>query len=153
MSAALEGAIEGIPSIGFSLCNDSVNADFTAARKFAGIIAATALKNSIPKGVCLNVNVPYLEEHWIKGITVCRQANAYWREHYEERNDKEGKTYFWLTGKFENLDKGKDTDEWALKHNFVSIVPVHADVTAHASLNSFKKWKFPDLQKGIRLRV
>jgi 5'-nucleotidase len=92
----------------------------------------------LPKGTCLNVNIPKTEN--IFGIKVCRQANANWEEEFDERVDPMGKKYYWLTGKFINYDGGEDTDEWALAHQFVSVVPVQYDVTAHhamPTLNTF----------------
>ncbi|HSH65960.1 MAG TPA: 5'/3'-nucleotidase SurE, partial [Bacteroidia bacterium] len=142
MSAAVEGAIEGIPSIGFSLCDDSIDADFTASKKIAEIVALNVLKNGLPKDVCLNVNIPKSKYEELKGIRVCRQAKANWVEELDERKDPGGKTYFWLTGKFENYDAGKeDTDVWALENNYVSLVPVQFDMTAHSAIKELNTWK------------
>lgn len=142
MSAAVEGAIESVPSVGFSLLNESIDADFSAAKKIAKAVALKVLKNGLPKGVCLNVNIPNLKSEEIKGIKICRQAKANWIEELDERKDPSGKTYFWLTGKFENYDKGqKDTDVWALENNYVSIVPTQFDMTSHPSISVIAKWK------------
>lgn len=142
MSAAVEGAIEGVPSVGFSLLNESIDADFTAAKKIVKTIVNQVLKNGMPKGVCLNVNIPKVKYDLIKGIKVCRQARANWIEELDERKDPSGKTYFWLTGRFDNYDKGKkDTDVWALENQYVSIVPTQFDMTAHHSIKEIEKWK------------
>jgi 5'-nucleotidase len=142
MSAAVEGAIEGIPSIGFSLCDDSIDADFTASKKVVDVIARKVLKNGLPKDVCLNVNIPKSKDSELKGIRICRQAKANWVEELDERKDPAGKTYFWLTGKFENYDAGKeDTDVWALENNYVSVVPVQFDMTAHTAIQELNGWK------------
>ena len=142
MSAAVEGAIEGIPSIGFSLCSNSINADFTASKKIVKKIAESVLKNGLPKDICLNVNIPKLKHDEIKGIKVCRQARANWVEELDERKDPSGQSYFWLTGRFDNYDKGKkDTDVWALDNNYVSVVPTQFDMTAHSVLKQIKKLK------------
>ncbi len=142
MSAAVEGAIESIPSIGFSLCDDSIDADFTASKKVVEIIARKVLQNGLPKDVCLNVNIPKANYSELNGIKVCRQARANWVEELDERKDPAGKTYFWLTGKFENYDAGKqDTDVWALENNYVSVVPVQFDMTAHTAIPELDKWK------------
>ena len=140
MSAALEGALENIPSIGFSLGDHSVEADFTAAKKISGIIIQNALKNKMAEGTCLNVNIPAIKVTEINGIKVCRQAKANWEEEFDERVDPNGKKYYWLTGIFKNYDKGEDTDEWALANNYVSVVPVQSDLTAHQSIALIKKW-------------
>jgi len=142
MSAALEGAIEGIPSIGFSLCNSSIDADFNAARKYVRAITENTLKHGLPAGSCLNVNIPDIHEDEIKGVRVCRQAKANWEEEFEVRKDPNGKTYYWLTGDFKNYDHGEDTDEWALANNYVSIVPVHLDFTAHHAISDINDWNY-----------
>lgn len=141
MSAAVEGAVEDIPSIGFSLLDHSPDADFEAAGHFAGIIARQSLENEFPDGACLNVNIPKLKKSQIKGIKICRQAKAFWKDAFDERKDPGGKPYYWLKGVFENRDKGEDTDEWALKHNYVSVVPVHYDLTAHHAIAGLNTWK------------
>jgi 5'-nucleotidase len=139
MSAAVEGAIEGIPSIGFSLCNHSIDADFTASKNIVRKITANVLNNGLPHGVCLNVNIPPLGESEIKGIRICRQARANWIEELDERNDPSGNKYYWLTGKFVNFEEGNtETDAWALDNNYVSVVPVQFDLTAHHAIDFLK---------------
>ncbi|HCY81459.1 MAG TPA: 5'/3'-nucleotidase SurE, partial [Xanthomarina gelatinilytica] len=108
MSAALEAGIEGIPAIGFSLLDYNYNANFEVAKKYAKTIAKNALENGIPEQVVLNVNVPNLPEKDMKGIKVCRQARANWEEEFDKRQSPQGKDYYWLTGKFVNLDHGED---------------------------------------------
>jgi 5'-nucleotidase len=134
MSAAMEGAIEGIPSIGFSLLNFDLNADFKAASHYAEVIVRNMIKIGMPENTLLNVNIPYLVKSKIKGIKICRQANAKWEEEFDEREDPHRRKYYWLTGKFVNRDSGNDTDEWALKNGYVSIVPVQFDLTAHHAI-------------------
>lgn len=135
MSAAMEGAIEGVPSIGFSLLDYSIEADFSASMVVAQRIAAWVLEHGLAKGVCLNVNIPRLHIDEIKGIRVCRQASGTWNEELDERTDPSGRKYYWLTGRFENFEPGKDdTDVWALEHGYVSVVPSQFDLTAHQSL-------------------
>ena len=140
MSAAVEGALEGIPSIGFSILDYAHNANFKESIPYIKKITKQVLKHGLDNGVCLNVNIPKsIKGKKIKGLKVCRQANANWEEEFEERIDPKGKTYYWLTGKFVNYDKGSDTDEWALANHFVSVVPVQFDITAHSSLSSINK--------------
>ena len=139
MSAAVEGAIEGIPSIGFSLCNHSIDADFTPIHSFIEKIIRFTLDHQSASFSCLNVNFPAVPFDMINGIKVCRQADAMWEEEFNERHDPSGKPYYWMTGKFVNHEAEKeDTDEWALSHNFISVVPVQFDVTAHKSLSALK---------------
>lgn len=142
MSAAVEGAIESIPSIGFSLCDHSIEADFSAAREYVKTIAAHVLKEGLEEGICLNVNIPAVPKIELKGIKICRQAKANWIEELDERHDPSGKQYFWLTGQFKNFEpKEEDTDVWALDNNYISVVPVHFDMTAHKAIATLKKWK------------
>ena len=141
MSAAVEAGIEGIPAIGFSLCDFAYNADFKAGEKFIKRVIAEVLKNKLPKGVVLNVNIPKLKEFEIKGIKVCRQADAKWEEKFDKREDPRGRTYYWMSGEFKNLDKGDDTDERALEEGYVSVVPVRYDLTAHHFLGDLRNWE------------
>ncbi len=129
MSAAMEASIESIPSIGFSLLDYRFEADFTAAAHYAHQIIKTVLTNKLDKHLLLNVNIPSVPKEKIKGIMVCKQAYAKYKEEFDERKDPHGKKYYWLTGKFINFDKAKDTDVWALKNNYVSVVPVQFDLT------------------------
>ena len=89
------------------------------------------MNSPFPNDSVLNVNIPDIKEEEIKGYKICRQANAKWVEEFDERQDPSGKKYFWLTGKFVNSDHGEDTDEWALKNGYVSVVPVMYDLTDH----------------------
>lgn len=136
MSAAVEAGIEGIPAIGFSLADFDWNADFSQIRSFVKKIAMEVLQNKLPEGVILNVNFPKLKEKEIKGIKICRQANALWSQKFDKRQTPQGKDYYWLTGDFVNQDKGEDTDEWALQNGYVSIVPVQFDLTAHHAIQN-----------------
>ncbi len=137
MSAAVEGALEEIPSIGFSLLDFSHDADFSEGEQYIRKITASVIENGLPDGVCLNVNIPKSkEEEKIKGIKICRQAKANWVEEFDERKDPNGRTYYWLTGKFVNYDKGDDTDEKALENHYVSVVPVKFDMTAHHAIKA-----------------
>lgn len=142
MSAAVEAGIEGIPAIGFSLQDYDWNADFEPAGKYIRSIALQVLENGLPPGVILNVNFPKLPESRLKGIKVCRQAKAMWQEKFDRRQTPQGKDYYWLTGEFVNLDNGEDTDEWALDHGYVSVVPVQFDLTAHHAIAELNSWKF-----------
>jgi 5'-nucleotidase len=138
MSAAIEAGIEGIPAIGFSLLDFSWNANFEPLKPFVKKIAEEVLRNGLPDGVVLNVNFPKLKQ--FKGIKICRQARANWVEEFDKRINPQGKEYYWLTGKFVNLDQGQDTDVWALENGFVSIVPVHFDLTAHHTIAELNQW-------------
>ena len=134
MSAAIEAAIEGTPAIGFSLCDYSSEADFSHIGEYVKKITEQVLKKELPKGVALNVNFPPKRNQSIKGIRICRQANAKWVEDFDERKDPNGRTYFWMTGNFHNFDKGEDNDEWSIANNYVSVVPCQFDLTAHQAI-------------------
>ncbi len=139
MSAAIEGSLEGAPSIGFSLCDYAMEADFTQAEKFVASIIENSIKHKMPKGVCLNVNIPKLRAADFKGIKVVRQARANWVERFDERKDPYGNHYYWLTGEFVNFEpEALDTDEWALANGYISVVPTQIDLTAHRVLNDLK---------------
>ena len=141
MSAAIEGALEGAPSIGFSLCGYGIDADFKQAENFVHEIISQTLKHKLPPGVCLNVNIPKLKSDEIKGIKVCRQAKANWVEEFDERKDPYGRSYYWLTGKFVNFEpESTDTDEWALANGYVSVVPTQCDLTANKHLQAIGKY-------------
>lgn len=140
MAAVLESATEGIPSIGFSLVDYSMDAAFSHAKKFIRKITAEVIDNGLPERVCLNVNIPSVNGGDIKGIKICRQAKAFWDETFENRVDPRRKDYYWLTGVFKNLDDGIDTDEHALANNYISVVPVQLDLTAHHAISHLKKW-------------
>ncbi|TRX61709.1 5'/3'-nucleotidase SurE [Fulvivirga sp. M361] len=141
MSAAIEAALEGMPAIGFSLCDYSSEADFSHTVEYVLKIAKNVLNKGLTKGVALNVNIPPKRNEAVKGIKVCRQANAKWQEDFDMRYDPYGRRYFWLAGNFINHDKGEDNDEWAIANNYISIVPCQYDLTAyHAVKHINEEW-------------
>ncbi len=142
MGAALEGAIHHVPSVGLSLLDHSAAADFEGSKQVGRELIADVLEQGLPKGICLNVNIPAVPAAELKGIRLCTQANGYWQEEFEERKDPAGGSYYWLSGFFRNRD-GEDglegSDEWALKRNYVSVVPVDTDFTAKHLLQGLEK--------------
>lgn len=140
MSAAVEGAIESIPSIGFSLDDFSQEADFKPCATYVKAITQAVLANGLPEGTLLNVNFPQGDQ--LRGIKICRQANAKWAEEFDERKDPYKRSYYWLTGVFQNNDKGQDTDVWALENGYASVVPVQFDLTAHHAIPLLNSWNF-----------
>jgi len=139
MSAAVEGGIEGVPSIGFSLMDFGWDADFDAAKYYVEKIAKEVLKNGMPEGIVLNVNIPKQPLEAIKGIKISRQAKAKWVETFDKRKNPHGKEYYWLSGEFKNLDQQADTDLHALENNYVSVVPVQYDLTAYQWIDKLKR--------------
>ena len=138
MGAAIEAVALCIPSIGFSLLNHSPQADFEPGLPFIRRIIRTTLENRLPAGITLNVNIPRLAAGEIKGIRVCQEANACWNDSFEKRIDPQGRPYWWLTGKFVCDDPSESSDEWALAHGYVSIVPIHCDFTHHPTIEKLK---------------
>lgn len=147
MAAALEGCINEIPSVGFSLDNYSKDADFEPAMKYIPALLKRIIQNGLPDGVCLNINIPAIPFNKIRGYKFCRQTKGKWIEAFEEREDPHGRKYFWLTGTFKNREpNATDTDEWLLKKNYITIVPVGVDFTAHSEMSVFskKEWQLND---------
>lgn len=143
MAAALEGCINEIPSIGISLVSHNPDADLSATEFYSKRIIEKVIENGLPESICLNVNVPKIPLEKIAGIKVCRQTKGYWQEEFEKRTDPQGNKYFWLTGKFHNSEpEAPDTDEWALKNNYVSIVPIQVDLTSYDTMKIIKSWNF-----------
>lgn len=140
MGAVLEGCENGILSIGFSLCNHSLDADFTIFESYITQITKLALQNGLPHGTCLNVNAPMGE---IAGIRVSRQCDGKWTKEFAKRTDPQGRAYFWLTGHFENHEPhAAETDEWALSQGYVSVVPTKIDMTAYQAMDEIRGWEF-----------
>ncbi|MDJ1479619.1 5'/3'-nucleotidase SurE [Cytophagaceae bacterium YF14B1] len=141
MSAAIEAAIEGLPAIGFSLCDYSLTADFSHCLEYIKQIALQVLTSGLPSHVALNVNIPSQTEGPIKGVKICRQAQAKYTENFEKRTDPHGRPYFWMNGEFVDLDKGEDTDMWALNNGYISIVPCGFDMTAYHTFPYLNQWE------------
>ena len=142
MGAALEAAIDDIPAIGFSLCDYSPDADFLHVSEYVKSISARVLGKGIPQGVSLNVNFPASKDAPIKGVKICRQAKAKWKEAFDERIDPYGERYFWMAGDFINQDSGEDNDVWAITNGYASVVPTQFDLTSHASLQEVEDMLF-----------
>ena len=143
MSAAIEAGIQGIPGIGFSLLNYKWTANFEPFTNFIKSITVNVLKNKISKNIILNVNMPKVNSNQqIKGVKICRQAKANWLERFDKRKNPVGKEYYWLSGEFIDNDKKDDTDEWALKNNYISIVPIQFDFTAYDVIEELNTWNF-----------
>lgn len=140
MGAVLEGCENGILSIGFSICDYSYDADFSYFEPFVLQITRAAIQNGLPHATCLNVNAPCGK---ISGIKVARQCDGRWVKEFAKRTDPHGRAYYWLTGNFESHEpESEDTDEWAIEHGYVSIVPTKIDLTAHEAIATIKGWEF-----------
>lgn len=149
LGAAREGAINGLPSVGFSVLDFSADADFSAAAPFCRHIIGQVIEQGLPAGTFLNVNIPKGNE--LKGIKVCRQAQGKWMEEFVEHQDPRGRNYFWLTGYFQNLEpQATDTDEYALGHGFVSLVPCKVDISDKDLMESMKSQGYEMNVKGVQ---
>jgi len=142
MGAAMECSFYNVPSIGFSLLDHGLDADFTGAVKYGmKIIEKVLIEEDIPLPMCLNVNIPNIPADEIRGIRMCRQNKGYWREEFERRQDPRGRDYYWLTGVFLNQEEhAEDTDECALRNNYVSVVPMQVDLTNYEQLDQMDRW-------------
>lgn len=142
MSAAIEGAIEGGPAIGFSLCDFSTDADFSHVDPYVLEITNNVLKHGLPTGIALNVNFPVKQNQAIQGIKIARQANARWEEAFDKRKDPYGREYYWMVGNFVNHDHEENNDEWAINNNYVSVVPCQFDLTGYRAIDYLNdKWE------------
>lgn len=140
MSAAMEGAFEGIPSIGFSLCDFSIEADFTASQHVVRQVVENHLRNPFQPHTVLNVNIPNVPPDALNGMRLCRMAPGRWVEQFERRQDPYGRDYYWLKGNYHTDDRAEDTDVWALDNGYVSIVPIRTDITDTPALQHLNSW-------------
>ena len=141
VSAATEASILGFDAIAFSLCDWKTD-DFEAAARYAEIIARKALQDGIPPRIVFNVNIPALPFEAIKGVEVTRLARSRWEESFVERVDPLNQPYYWLSGRFVNLDEGDHTDLEAIENGFVSLTPIQFDLTAHGMLSELRSWEW-----------
>ena len=139
VGAAIEAGIKGIPAIGFSVLDYSWNAKFDHTEKLILSITINVIRNKLPSDIVLNVNFPKSK---VNGVKVCMQANTHWEEKFCKRENPMGKEYYWLTGDFINNDRSKETDEYALKKGYASIVPIKFDLTAKDYIQELNKWDF-----------
>ncbi len=139
MGAAIEACLHGIDAIGFSLDTHRADADFDASVRFAEQVLLKVMETELPPYVCLNVNIPEIPAEEVKGLRVCRQTKGLWVEEFVRRQNPDGKSYYWLTGKFHNLEpEEQDTDQWAVDNGYVSVVPISVDLTAHGMIGELK---------------
>ena len=135
----IEGCLKGVPAIGYSLCDHDSDADFNPMLPYVRRIAEQVLANGLPKGTCLNVNVPKTQD--LKGVRICRQTDASWGGEWARGQHPKGGEYFWLTGKFTNNEPdAEESDRWALEHDYVAITPIQIDMTAYHLINELKNW-------------
>ena len=146
VSAAREAAIMDVPSLAISVASHEVT-KFDYAAKVARELTNLVAKRDLPKGTLLNVNVPDLPEEQIEGILLTQQGKSKWDDIYEERCDPYGKKYYWLTGNLIETDKELLTDQFAIRNSYVSVTPIHFDLTDYKTYESMKSWKIENLFK------
>ncbi len=139
VSAATEGTVLGIPSFAVSLTTYGPP-DFTYAAKFAGRLARLIAEQGLPTGTLLNVNVPAVPEQEIRGVLLTRQGKSSWEDTFDVRRDPANREYFWLTGRMVVTDTDADTDQVAIHNNYVSITPIHYDLTDRVLLEQMQSW-------------
>jgi 5'-nucleotidase len=138
-----------VPAIAISVTSHEAK-DFRYAGKVAKMLAKKVTEYGLPNGTLLNVNVPNFPENEIAGILVTEQSKAKWDDIYEKRTDPFGKDYYWLTGKLVEIENEKLSDQFAIKNKFVSVTPIHFDLTDHDTFEKMKSW---NLEKNFNEKV
>lgn len=145
VTAAMEAAIDGLPGIAVSLDspeNHKGKLDYRAAASVARRVAEHVIADGLPKGILLNVNVPYLLESELKGFMVTRQGLRVYRDELDRRLDPRGRPYYWIGGQSPTGVDEPGTDFGALRAGYVSITPLQLDLTARDAMGRLEKWKF-----------
>ncbi|MCI6159911.1 MAG: 5'/3'-nucleotidase SurE [Prevotellaceae bacterium] len=146
MGVTMEGCLKRVPSVAFSVCDHSEDANFEPNRPYVRSIVGRLLEEGLPEGVCLNVNFPVAEAY--KGVKICRMAYGTWKNECVKCRHPHGYDYFWMTGSYTNDEpEAEDTDNWALVHGYVAITPTQMDVTSYKTMERMKSWTFGNLQK------
>jgi len=140
VSGAMEGAILGIPSFAISLATFT-NPDYSYAAKFAKKLSKQIIKNKgLPKGTLLNVNVPAVSPEEIKGVRIVKQSGRAIEERFDKREDPHKRTYYWLTGEIIESDKKEGADIETIRKKYVSITPIHCDMTNYEFIKNLQGW-------------
>ena len=138
MGVAIEGALQGYPSVAFSLCDHSLQADFTPLKPYLVDLMFKSITAGLPPFTCLNVNFPKAEK--FKGVKVCRMSRSRWQKEVAEREHPWGGKYYWLVGESVELEpEATDTDRWALANGYVAITPTQLDVTANELISVLRE--------------
>ena len=145
VSAATEGTILGIPSIAISLTTYG-DPDFSYAATFARKLSVLVAEKGLPVGTLLNVNVPPVSENEIEGVLLTRQGKSTWDDTFDVRRDPANREYFWLTGKLNIIDHDLDVDQIAVQRKYVSVTPIHYDLTDDVMLDRMKTWGIGELK-------
>lgn len=146
VSAAREAAIMDIPAMAVSITSHNPK-HFEYARETVKRLAQIVADEGLAKGTLLNINVPDLPPDEIKGILITTQGKSKWDDIYEERRDPYGKSYYWLTGTLTETDKKLGTDQFAIKNNYVSVSPIHFDLTDYDTFEKMKEWNIEGVKE------
>lgn len=139
VSAAMEGAIAGLPSIAVSMTSfDDVYYD-TAAH-FVGQLVTQIQAHGLAKHTLLNVNVPPLPQAEVKGVRIAKLGLHRFRDIFEKRIDLRDHAYYWQTGVVEDCEQGEDTDVLAVAHGYIAVTPLHYDMTRYNVMNTLQEW-------------
>jgi 5'-nucleotidase len=139
VSAALEGAIQGIPSMAVSLASYD-DFDYTTAARFAADMARKLLEKGLPEGVFLNVNVPAVEPEKIKGVQFTKQGRSVYKQQIIKRVDPRERDYFWVTGALPVGEPIEGTDFCAVSNNYISVTPLHLSLSKEDFIGELKEW-------------
>ena len=139
VSAATEGTLLGIPAIAISVNSFSRDAKFNIAANTVIQLIEKLKEFALPDGTLLNVNVPNVEKSEIKGWKLTYQGKTKYVEKYVERIDPRGNSYYWIDGELVEREDEIDADFRAVKENYISVTPIHFDVTNHNYLNSIRE--------------
>lgn len=139
VSAATEGSVLSIPSFAVSLTTYE-NPHFETAAQFAKNFLPVLLKNELPYGVAINANVPNVPKEQVRGVKITRQGMALYEDRYEMRKDPRNHVYYWLTGSKVNIEDTLDVDDGAISKNYISLTPIHYDLTRHDLINKMQTW-------------
>jgi 5'-nucleotidase len=145
VTAAMEAAIGGVSGIAVSLDSPEAHVgplDYAPAARIANRIAAQVFRHRLPDGVLLNVNVPYAVDADIRGIVFTRQGLRVYRDRLERRTDPRSRPYYWIGGEAPTGVKEDGTDIGMLSQNYVTVTPLHLDLTAYTALKSISSWQF-----------
>ncbi|NLS45050.1 MAG: 5'/3'-nucleotidase SurE [Firmicutes bacterium] len=141
VSAAIEGAIYGIPSVAISMAAFD-NCNYSMAAKFAKQLVAKVAEKGLPDRTLLNVNIPSVDGKDLAGVFITKLGARVWRDVFDRRIDPRGRTYYWMAGNVEEYDGDLDIDSIAVRHNMISITPIHLDLTAYDLIDYLKIWDF-----------
>lgn len=142
VAAAMEAAVDGVPAIAVSLDIEEHAKHYATAGEYAARLAQRVLEHGLPPDTLLNVNVPDVSADQIRGVTITRGGKRIYYDQLITRQDPFGYPYYWIGGERPGGDKELEgTDIWALAHHFVSITPVHMDMTNHALIQELESWK------------